>query len=80
MNEPSVVLARFGYRHEAEYAKGYLDEAGINVALFADDAGGAEMGLTFSNPARLIVARSDLARALKVLQNAGISTSVSEEN
>lgn len=80
MNATFVVIARFGYRHEAELAKGYLDHAGIYAALFADDAGGAEVGLTFVNSVRLMVARTDVAPALEVLQNAGIRTLEAGDN
>lgn len=67
-----VIVARFHYRHEAELAYGYLKDAGIDAGLFIDDAGGMEVGLAFSNPARLVVhpAREEEARA--ILEAAGM--------
>ena len=49
-----VLLRTFGYRHEAEFAKSALDAASIRSLLLVDDAGGAEAGLAFANPARLV--------------------------
>lgn len=63
-------IARFGYRHEAEYAQGFLLDAGIPSSVFVDDAGGAEMGMAFSNPARLVVAAENGDRARDVLLHA----------
>ncbi|HSK21460.1 MAG TPA: hypothetical protein VK912_20060 [Longimicrobiales bacterium] len=68
----TVVVARFNYRHEAEYARGFLDDAALESALYFDDAGGIEMGLSFSNPARLIVRQQDAARARELLTAAGL--------
>ncbi len=65
------VLARFGYRHEAELARGFLDDAGIESALFVDDAGG-NLGLTLENEALLLVRADDAERARGVLQEAGM--------
>lgn len=67
MQEDPVVVARFYYRHEAEFAKAYLDAAGIKSAIFADDAGGAEVALSFSNSVRLLVNPRDSERARAVL-------------
>lgn len=67
-----VVVARFHYRHQAELAHGYLRDAGIESALFIDDAGGMEVGLAFANPARLLVRPRDLAEAHDVLEGAGM--------
>ncbi|MHC4067449.1 MAG: hypothetical protein ACYSUI_23505, partial [Planctomycetota bacterium] len=39
-----VPVARFGSRHDAEMALGYLKDAGIEAALLVDDAGGAFFG------------------------------------
>jgi len=64
-------VARFGFRHEAEFAKGYLDDAGIDSFLEADDAGG-NLGLTLENEAVLRVRTTDLARARQVLFEAGV--------
>lgn len=67
-----VVVARFSYRHEAELARGYLEEAGIPSVLAADDAAGIEAGLSFSNPAELKVEAARAAEARRVLRDAGI--------
>jgi hypothetical protein len=67
MREEPVVVARFYYRHEAEFAKSYLDAAGIESAIFADDAGGAEVALSFSNSVRLLVRPEDAEYARAVL-------------
>ena len=61
-NDP-VVVGRYYYRHEAEFAKAYLEAAGIESAIFADDAGGAEVALSFSNSVRLLVSLVDSERA-----------------
>ena len=65
------IVAHFPNRHEGELAKGFLNRAEIDAALLADDAGGAEAGLTFVNPARLVVREEDAARARAVLSDAG---------
>jgi hypothetical protein len=67
MQPDLAVVARFYYRHEAEFAKATLDAAGIESAIFADDAGGAEVALSFSNSVRLLVHPQDAARAREVL-------------
>ena len=69
---PTTVVARFHYRHEAELAHGYLEDAGIPTALFIDDAGGMDVGLAFVNPARVVVRVEDEQRAREALANAGM--------
>ena len=76
---PTTVVARFHYRHEAELAYGYLEEAGVPTALFIDDAGGMDVGLAFVNPARLVVRAEDEQRAREVLTDAGMLRDVEEE-
>jgi hypothetical protein len=68
----SAFLAQFQYRHDAEYARGFLQDAGIASILSADDAGGLHLGLGFSRPARLLVSEEDLERARQVLRDAGV--------
>jgi hypothetical protein len=63
-----VVLRSFGYRHEGEFARSTLDAAGIPSVLIVDDAGGAQVGLSFSNPARLLVRREHLDEARALLE------------
>jgi hypothetical protein len=67
----TAILALFPNRHEGELARGFLDRFRVPAALLADDAGGAEAGLTFVNPARLVVRREDEARARRILTDAG---------
>jgi hypothetical protein len=67
MSMDLVVVARFYYRHEAEFARAYLDAAGIESAVFADDAGGTEVALSFSNSVRLLVRPEDAERAREIL-------------
>ncbi len=69
---PTTVVARFHYRHQAELAHGYLEDADVPSALFIDDAGGMDVGLAFVNPARVVVRVEDEARARKVLADAGM--------
>lgn len=68
-----VVVARFYYRHEAEFAQSYLDDAEIESAIFADDAGGMEVALSFSNSVRLLVRPEDADEARAVLEAAGLT-------
>ncbi len=69
---PTAIVARFHYRHEAELARGYLESAGVDSILHIDDAGGLEVGLSFVNPARLVVRAEDEERARRVLVDAGM--------
>ena len=68
----TTIVARFHYRHEAEMAHGYLGSAGVNSILHIDDAGGMDVGLTFVNPARIVVRVEDEERARQVLVDAGM--------
>lgn len=60
-----VEIGRWRWRHEAEIARGLLEDAGIPSAIMADDIGGTYAGIA---PARLIVAPEDAARAREVLE------------
>ena len=71
MQDDPVIVGRYYYRHEAEFAKAYLDAAGIESALFADDAGGIEVALSFSNSVRLLVNPRDAERARAILAAQG---------
>jgi hypothetical protein len=68
----SVVIASFNHRYEADYAQGYLTDAGIDSVVSADDAGGADVGLSFTRLVRLIVLAADEQRARTVLEDAGV--------
>ena len=71
-DEDVVLLRTFGYRHDGEFARNTLEAAGIQSVLFVDDAGGAKIGMSFSNPARLMVREEDVAAAREVLDEAGL--------
>lgn len=66
-----VLVAQFGYRHEAEFAQGFLRDAGIPSRIESDDAGGVDLSISFLSGAALFVAESDRDRAITVLISAG---------
>lgn len=59
-----VVVARYSWRHEAEFAAGFLDDAGIPYRLQIDDP---SLGVSVSAAATLWVRGADEARARDVL-------------
>jgi hypothetical protein len=61
-----VELARYQYRHEAEFAAGFLDDVGIPYRLQVDEA----MGLTAQRPAILWVRALDERRARAAIEHA----------
>ena len=63
-----VPIAEYLYRHEAEFAAGFLEDAGIPFRLQTDDAGGADSFMTIARPARLWVRREDVEEARDVLE------------
>jgi Putative prokaryotic signal transducing protein len=71
-DEEVVLVRSFGDRFEGELARSILEAAGIQGALFADDAGGAQPAMALANPTRLLVHREDLAEARAVLEDAGL--------
>lgn len=73
-SDRTVVVATFGHRHEAEMARGYLQDAGIPAAISADDGGGAfGAPLTFSEAsfATVAVMEADAADAERLLREGG---------
>lgn len=70
-SDAPVTVATFTWRHEAEFAGGYLTDAGIPHSLIVDDHGGH---ITLNNSARVLVAPSAVERAREVLRQAGIDT------
>lgn len=72
MEEELVPVATFDRRHEAEFARGFLEDAGIDSVLSADDAGGADMGLSFARQVPLLVRPEDRQEAEEVLREAGV--------
>lgn len=75
MTDAPVVVARFLHRHQAELARGFLEDAGIPSVLTVDDGGGAfGAPLTFT-PASFATVRvrpEDGQRAREVLEEAGL--------
>ncbi len=70
--EEVVLLRSFSHPHEGEFARSTLEAAGIDSALLEDDTGWARLATSFSNPARLLVRREDVAEAQVVLEAAGM--------
>jgi hypothetical protein len=66
------VVATFAYRHDAEYAQGFLKDAEIDSVLLIDDAGGSFPGVGFTRPSRLAVRPEDADAAREVLRDAGV--------
>ena len=66
------IIARFNYRHDAEYAQDFLTGAGIPSSVFVDDGGGADLEMALSNPARLVAGPENRDRAREVLAGAGL--------
>ena len=64
---PHVPIAEYHYRHEAEFAAGFLRGAGIPFRLQIDDAGGADAGVTIGRPAVLWVRAEDEEDARAIL-------------
>lgn len=79
MSDDLVIVARFHYRHEADFARQVLEDAEIPAALQLDDAAGMEMGMAFSNPARIRVRAEDAERARDALRGAGLLEEEEEE-
>lgn len=67
----TIVIARFTYRHEAEFAGGFLSDAGIPNSVLVDDHGGH---VTLNNSSQVLVAVPDAERAREVLKDAGLQT------
>lgn len=63
-----VPIAEYLYRHEAEFAAGFLENAGIPFRLQTDDAGGADAFMTIARPARLWVRPEDVEEARDLLE------------
>lgn len=72
----AVRIAEYRYRHEAEFAAGFLEDAGIPYRLQLDDAGGADLGLSMLHPSAIWVRSVDagIARELLSLEADGPDT------
>ena len=68
MSEEVVVLKTFNNEIEAGMAQQVLQEAGVTAFVFKDDAGGMEPQLQQTNGVRLVVNRSDVQHAHKMLK------------
>jgi hypothetical protein len=66
----TAVVATYGYRHEAEFARETLRAAGIDSVLVGDDAGGAYAGMSFTRRLTLLVRVDELEHARAVLSDA----------
>ena len=71
----AVELAAFQYRHEAELALGFLEEAGVRAVVVGDAAGEIQFGKGFSSRSRLLVRARDREQGEEVLRQAGIQGS-----
>ena len=67
-----VVLMTFAFRHDAEFAQGYLHDVGIPARVVSDDAGGLDLSISFLSGASLRVPEADLDRAVKTLRSSGV--------
>jgi hypothetical protein len=60
-----IPIARYSYRHEAEFAAGFLEDAGIPFRLQVDDP---SLGVPIGTMATIWVLGMDAARAREVLE------------
>ena len=68
MSDEVIVLKTFNNEIEAGMAQQVLHEAGMTAFVFKDDAGGMEPQLQQTNGVRLVVNRTDVPRAQKLLK------------
>ena len=62
-----VPIGEFRFRHEAEFAAGFLSDAGIPYRLQVDDAGGVELGISGTRPAVLWVSAMNAEQARELI-------------
>ena len=67
-----VVVARFTYRHQAEFARGFLADAGISARVMSDDAGATHPNLSFLTGVAVIVHADAAEAAAAALRDAGL--------
>ena len=67
MPEEKVVVAIFDDEAEAEIVKGRLVENGIDADIIKDDAGGLLPNLQQTEGVRVIVDKSDLRKAERIM-------------
>lgn len=81
--EDVVPVARFNLRHEAEIARGFLEEAGIESFVRADDGGGAfgvPLSYTLDSFAEIFVSAEDADRARAILSDAGFDGAADDDS
>lgn len=62
-----VLAAVCDSRIKADFIKVYLEDAGIEAIIQADDAGGVLPQLSFSNGVKILVPEEDLEDAKKII-------------
>jgi hypothetical protein len=70
----TVAIVRFNHRHEAEIARGFLEESGIAAIVRADDGGGAfgaPLSFSLGSFAEVYVVAENVERARRILGDAG---------
>jgi hypothetical protein len=68
-----VAIARYSYRHDAEFAAGFLEDADIPYRLQLDDPG---LGMSIGTMATIWVLEMDVRRAGEVLEVDGVPVSL----
>jgi len=63
-----VSIRTFLHRHEAELAKGLLNEKGIEAVISADDLGTWRPHLSFGTGVQLLVKKEDVEEAQEALR------------
>jgi len=82
VTDRTVIVATFNRRHEADMARGYLEDAGVRAVSTADDGGGAfGVPLTFSQGsfATVRVLREDAHAARRLLREGGFLPEAEED-
>lgn len=79
-SEETAVLAIYSTRRDAEVAKEYLDDAGIETFVRADDAGGMHPQLQRPHGVKLIGMSSAVQDAHEVLKEADLLPQPVEES
>ena len=64
-----MIVAAFAHRYQAEIAAGYLKDADVPFAIFADDGGGA---YPLGTGAQVVVPQEAAEWAREVLVRAGV--------
>lgn len=63
-----VNLKTFYSRHEAEQAKGLLDEKGIEAFISVNDVGASRPSLAFVQGVKLLVKKEDIHKARDIIK------------